>query len=81
VCQLCIDFKKAYDSVWREVLYIVTEFGITMKLVRFIKMCLNETYNKVRIAKYLSVAGESPVAACEHSKELLGSLKEEKFLD
>jgi hypothetical protein len=25
-----------------------------MKLVRLIKMCLNETYGKVRIGKYLS---------------------------
>jgi hypothetical protein len=25
-----------------------------MKLVRLIKMCLNETYSKVRISKYLS---------------------------
>jgi hypothetical protein len=47
---LFIDFKKAYDSVRREVLYnILIEFGVPMKLVRLIKMCLNETYNKVRI--------------------------------
>jgi hypothetical protein len=46
--QLFIDFKKAYDSVKREVLYnIVLEFGIPEKLVRLIKMCLNETYSKV----------------------------------
>jgi hypothetical protein len=38
-----IDFKKAYDSVRREVLYkILNEFGIPIKLVRVIKMCLNE---------------------------------------
>jgi hypothetical protein len=38
VYQLFIDFKKAYDSVRREVLYnIFIEFGIPMKLVRLIK--------------------------------------------
>jgi hypothetical protein len=43
VHQLFIDFKKAYDSV-REVLYsILLEFGTPMKLVRLVKMCLNET--------------------------------------
>jgi hypothetical protein len=42
VHQLFIDFKKAYDSVRREVLYnILMKFGIPMKLVRLIKMCLN----------------------------------------
>ena len=35
VHQLFIDFKKAYDSVRREVLYkILIEFGIPRKLVR-----------------------------------------------
>jgi sorting nexin-29 len=44
VYQLFIDFKKAYDSVRREVLYnILIEFGIPMKLAGLIKMCLNET--------------------------------------
>jgi len=38
VHQLCIDFKKAYHSVRREVLYdILIAFGIPMKLVRLIK--------------------------------------------
>jgi hypothetical protein len=55
VHQLFIDFKKAYDSVRRKVLYnILIEFGIPMKLVRLIKMCLNETYSKVHIGKHLS---------------------------
>jgi hypothetical protein len=55
VHQLFVDFKKAYDSVRREVLYnILIEFGITMKLVRLIEMCLNETYSKVRIGKHLA---------------------------
>ena len=41
VHQLFVYFKKAYDSVRREVLYnILTELGIPMKLVRIIKMCL-----------------------------------------
>ena len=44
VHQLFIDFKKAYDSVRREVLYnILMEFGIPKKLIRLIKMCLTET--------------------------------------
>jgi hypothetical protein len=55
VHQLFIDFKKAYDSVKREVLYnILVEFGVPKKLVRLIKMYLNETYSKVRIGKLLS---------------------------
>jgi hypothetical protein len=54
VRKLFIDFKKAYDSVRREVLYnILIEFGVPMKLVRLIKMCLNE-HRKVRIGKHLS---------------------------
>jgi hypothetical protein len=55
VHQLFIDVKKAYDSVRREVLYnILIEFGIPMKLVRLIKMCLSETYSRVRVGKHLS---------------------------
>jgi hypothetical protein len=41
--------------VRREVLYnILIQFGVPMKLVRLIKMCLNETYSNVRIGKRLS---------------------------
>jgi hypothetical protein len=55
VHQLFIDFKKAYDSIKREVLYnILLEFGISKKLVRLIKMYLNETYSKVCVGKHLS---------------------------
>ncbi|KAJ4446764.1 hypothetical protein ANN_13461 [Periplaneta americana] len=55
--QLFIDFKKAYDLVKREVLYdILIEFGIPKKLVRLIKMCLSETYSRVRIGQFLSDA-------------------------
>jgi hypothetical protein len=53
--QIFVDFKKAYDSVRKEVLYnMPIEFGIPMKLVRLIKMCLNETYSRIRVGKHLS---------------------------
>ena len=55
VHQLFIDFKKAYDSVRKEVLYnILIQFGIHMKLVRLIKICLTETYSRLRVGKNLS---------------------------
>jgi hypothetical protein len=31
---------------------ILTEFGVPKKVVRLIKMCLNKTYSKVRVAKH-----------------------------
>jgi hypothetical protein len=41
VHQLFVDFKKAYVSVRREVLYsILILFGVPMKLVRLIKMLM-----------------------------------------
>ena len=55
VHQLFIDFKKASDSVRREVLYkILTEFGIPRKLERLIKISLTETYSRVRVGKNVS---------------------------
>jgi hypothetical protein len=55
VHQLFLDFKKAYYSVKREVLYnILLEFGVSKELVRIIKMCLNETCSKVHVGKLLS---------------------------
>jgi hypothetical protein len=55
VHQIFIGFKKAYNSVRRKVLYsILTEFGITRKLVGLIQLCLNETYNIMYIGKYQS---------------------------
>ena len=54
VHQLFIDFKKAYDSVRKEVLYnILIEFRIPMKLVMLIEMCLNETYSRVSVDKHM----------------------------
>ena len=50
-----MDFKKAYDSVRREVLCnIFIQFGIPMKLVMLIKMCLTETYSRVQVGNNLS---------------------------
>ena len=50
-----IDLKKTYNLVRREVLYnILLEFDILMKLVRLIKMCLNETYSRVCVGKQMS---------------------------
>jgi len=55
VHQLFIDFKKAYDSVRREVLHkILTEFDIAWKLGRLVKMSLTETYSRVRVGKNVS---------------------------
>jgi len=55
VHQLFIDFKKAYDSIRREVLCkILIEFGIPRKLVRLIKKCLTETHSRVRVGKNVS---------------------------
>jgi sorting nexin-29 len=54
VNQLFIYFNKAYDSVKRKVLYnILLEVGTPKKLVRLIKMCLNEIYSEVRVGKTL----------------------------
>jgi len=55
VHHLYINLKKAYDSVRREELCSVRiDFGIHMKLVRLIKMCLIEMYSRVQVGKNLS---------------------------
>jgi hypothetical protein len=54
--QLFTVFNKACDSFRREVFYdTLVEFGVPVKEVRIIKVCLNETYSKVLvcIGKYL----------------------------
>jgi hypothetical protein len=46
-------YKKAYDSVRREVLYnIFIGFCVPMNLVRLVIMYLNETYSRVWVVKY-----------------------------
>ena len=60
VHQLLMYFKRAYDSGRREVLciiiiiIIIIIFGILMKQIRLIKMCLNETCSRGRVGKHLS---------------------------
>jgi hypothetical protein len=51
------NFKNVYGSVSREVLHnILIQFAIPLKLVRLIKMCLDEMYKKVYMGKYVSEA-------------------------
>jgi hypothetical protein len=55
VHQLFIDFKRAYDSLRRGVLYnILIEFGIPRKLVMLIKLYPTEKYSRVWVGKNLS---------------------------
>jgi hypothetical protein len=50
-----MDFKKAYDSVRRHVLYnILIEFGLSLKIIKIIKMCPYEIYSSVWLGKHLS---------------------------
>jgi hypothetical protein len=54
VHQLFIDFKRAYDSVRREVLYnILIQLSIPVKLVRLINLCPHENYSTVQVDKHL----------------------------
>jgi len=47
--------QKTYDSFKRETFYnTLSEFVIPKKLVRPLKMCLNNTYSRVRVGKNLS---------------------------
>jgi len=55
VHKLFVAFKKAYDSVRREVLYnILIAFCVPMKIARLIKMCLTETCSRVRVGNNFS---------------------------
>jgi hypothetical protein len=52
---LLIDFKTVYHSFSRKFSYTIQfEFGIFMKLLRLIKMCLNETCSRFQVRKNLS---------------------------
>jgi len=58
--QLYIDYKQAYDTINRaELVEIMKEFGIPMKLVRLVKMTLANTNSKVKIQRELSLGFET----------------------
>jgi sorting nexin-29 len=54
---LFVDFKQAYDSIDREILWTRT-FGIPRKLVRLVEICNQQTYCKVRFMGETSEAFE-----------------------
>jgi hypothetical protein len=57
VHQLFIKLNKAHYSVTREALCnILIKFGVTMKLVRLIKMRFSEVYGEFYIGKHLSIS-------------------------
>ena len=51
--QLFIDFKKAYDSVRREILYAILVEFYPHATGKANKTCLTETYSRVRVGKNL----------------------------
>jgi hypothetical protein len=54
IYQLFIGFKKVCDSMRREALYnVLIKFGVPVKLVKLLKMCLSETRSKVNMGKHL----------------------------
>jgi hypothetical protein len=51
---LFVDFEKACDSLYKEVLYnTTTEFDVAMKLVTLFEICLNKIFSKVRMDENL----------------------------
>jgi hypothetical protein len=73
VHQLFIDFKKAYDSVRKQVLYnIFIGFRISKKQLGLIKMCLNEAYSAVHTGKNLF--DKSPIQNCLKQGDALSPL-------
>ena len=55
VCQILQKKRENNEAVKREFLHnIIIEFGTPTKLVRPIKMRLNETYSRVQVGKHLS---------------------------
>ena len=71
--QLLVDFKRAYDSVRREVSYnILIALDIPMKLEGLIKTCQHENYSIVQVGKHLS--DMSPIRSGLKQEDALSSL-------
>jgi hypothetical protein len=61
VHHLVTEIEKTYNLAKREELYsTITKFGTPIKLVRLIKLRLNDAYSKVNISKSLSDAFPTP---------------------
>jgi hypothetical protein len=80
--QLYTDYKQAYDTINRaELVEIMKEFGIPMKLVRLVKMTLANTNRKVKIQGKLSPSFETTGLRKEDSlSTLLFNLCMEKII-
>lgn len=53
--QVFVDFRKAYDSVYRDNLYnIINDFVFPRKLIKLTKMCMEEIKYRVRVDNKLS---------------------------
>jgi hypothetical protein len=60
---LYIDYKRAYDTINRaELVVIMKEFGIPMKLVRLVKMTLANKNIKMKIQGKLSSSFETMIS-------------------
>jgi sorting nexin-29 len=60
--QLYIDYKQAYDTInTTELVEIMKEFGIPMKLVTLVKMTLENTNSKMKIQGKLSPSFETVI--------------------
>jgi hypothetical protein len=84
--RLFIGFKNTYDLVRKEVLYnYLMEIGVPMKSVRLIKMCLNETYDRlcglvVRVLGYRSgCPGSIPGTTKKNSGSGTGSTQPREY--